>query len=226
MSYILEALKKAQSERQMTSAPTIHAAPIQAAAPQATTITRTPLWMGVAALGLLAAGAGAVWLLRAPAAVAPVAVALAPAPLAAPATPVVLPPPVAAPPAPQPEIVLPPPAPKLVVAPKAPPPAAAKPAPVPPAHVAKPAPEPVPVVAAVEDALPFARDLPEQVRSELPTVAFGGYMYSKNPADRLLLIDKVLRHEGEVVAPGLVLEKLLPKAAVMNYRGTRYRVAY
>jgi general secretion pathway protein B len=97
---------------------------------------------------------------------------------------------------------------------------------VPPAHVAKPAPEPVPVVAAVEDALPFARDLPEQVRSELPTVAFGGYMYSKNPADRLLLIDKVLRHEGEVVAPGLVLEKLLPKAAVMNYRGTRYRVAY
>jgi general secretion pathway protein B len=139
---------------------------------------------------------------------------------------VVLPPPVAATPAPQPEIVLPPPAPKLVVAPKTPPPAAAKPAPVPPAHVAKPAPEPVPVVAAVEDALPFARDLPEQVRSELPTVAFGGYMYSKNPADRLLLIDKVLRHEGEVVAPGLVLEKLLPKAAVMNYRGTRYRVAY
>jgi general secretion pathway protein B len=227
MSYILEALKKAQSERQMTSAPTIHAAPIQAAAPQAATITRTPLWMGVAALGLLAAGAGAVWLLRAPAAVAPVAVALAPAPLAAPAAPaMVLPPPVAATPAPQQEIVLPPPAPKPVVAPKAPPPAAAKPAPLPAPPVAKPAPEPAPVVAAVEDALPYARDLPEQVRSELPTVAFGGYMYSKNPADRLLLIDKVLRHEGEVVAPGLVLEKLLPKAAVMNYRGTRYRVAY
>jgi general secretion pathway protein B len=28
------------------------------------------------------------------------------------------------------------------------------------------------------------------------------------------------------VAPGLLLEKLLPRAAVMNYRGTRYRVAY
>ena len=70
------------------------------------------------------------------------------------------------------------------------------------------------------------RDLPEQQRSGLPQVTFGGYMYSKNPGDRLLLIDKVLRHEGEEVAPGLVLEKLLPQAAVMNYRGTRYRVAY
>ena len=51
-------------------------------------------------------------------------------------------------------------------------------------------------------------------------------MYSKNPADRLLLIDKTLRHEGEEVAPGLVLEKLLPKAAVMNFKGYRYRVPY
>jgi len=28
------------------------------------------------------------------------------------------------------------------------------------------------------------------------------------------------------LAPGLVLERLMPKYAVMNYRGTRYRVAY
>ena len=53
----------------------------------------------------------------------------------------------------------------------------------------------------------------------------GGYMYSKNPADRLLLIDKVLRREGEEVAPGLVLEKLQPKQAIFGFRGYRYRVA-
>jgi general secretion pathway protein B len=70
------------------------------------------------------------------------------------------------------------------------------------------------------------RQLPDAVQSGLPRVSFGGYMYSANPADRLLLVDKTLRHEGEEVAPGLVLEKLLPKAAVMNYRGVRYRVAY
>jgi general secretion pathway protein B len=51
-------------------------------------------------------------------------------------------------------------------------------------------------------------------------------MYSANAADRMLIVDKALRREGEEVAPGLVLEKLLPKTAVMNFRGIRYRVAY
>ena len=219
MSYILEALKKAQSERQLGSAPTIPAVPIQAAPPTAASSARTPLWIGLAALALLAVGAGAMWSLRAPApaAVAPVVLAQ-PAPVPAPAPAIVLPPP----PAPA----------ALPVAPaRTVPVAAVKPAPAvreapPPAAKAAPVAEAVPAAPAPEDALPFARDLPEPMRSELPKVAFGGYMYSKNPADRLLLIDKVLRHEGEEVAPGLVLEKLLPKAAVMNYRGTRYRVAY
>jgi general secretion pathway protein B len=77
-----------------------------------------------------------------------------------------------------------------------------------------------------EDSLPYLAQLPDAMQREVPRVAFGGYMYSANPADRLLLVDKTLRHEGEEVAPGLVLEKLLPKAAVMNFRGMRYRVPY
>ena len=57
-------------------------------------------------------------------------------------------------------------------------------------------------------------------------MAVGGYIYSKNPADRLLLVDKILRREGEEVAPGLLLEKLNPKEAVFSYKGYRYRVPY
>jgi general secretion pathway protein B len=113
-------------------------------------------------------------------------------------------------------------------------PAAALPAPsrpAPEAHTVAPAPvrNPAPAPAAApapEDGLPFLQQLPEAQQRDIPRVTFGGYMYSSNPADRLLIVDKALRHEGEEVAPGLVLEKLLPKAAVMNYRGTRYRVAY
>jgi general secretion pathway protein B len=230
MSYILEALKKAQSERQLTSAPTIHSVPIQAEVLQAANPARTPAWIVLAALALVAAGAGAMWWLRAPP-VAPAPAVLAQQPVAPqPATP--------QPATPQPAIVLPPPpvlavkaAPVVAAAPAPAPAPLSKPAPLPreaPPAAVKPAPlvEPVPVVAAIEDALPFAHNLPEPLRSDVPKVTFGGYMYSKNPADRLLLIDKVLRHEGEEVAPGLVLEKLMPKAAVMNFRGTRYRVAY
>lgn len=98
-------------------------------------------------------------------------------------------------------------------------PSRAAPHAVPPAVASKPAPE-------AEDLPPTLRELPEAVQREVPQVAIGGYIYSKNPEDRLLLIDKVLRHEGEEVAPGLTLEKLLPKSAVMRYRAYRYRVPY
>ena len=89
-------------------------------------------------------------------------------------------------------------------------------------------PEPAPVAAAPagDDSLRSLQQLPEAVRREIPQVAFGGYIYSPTPGESLLLVDKALRREGEQVAPGLVLERLMARAAVMNYRGTRYRVAY
>ena len=217
MSYILEALKKAQSERQLGTAPTIHTMPIPTASGERDPRERLP-WLVAAGGVLLALAAGLMWWRQ----------GAAPA---APAAPAVL-------------EVTQAPAPAVIVVPPSPPPAAAVPVPVqvpvqvaaaPPAVQPKPAPPPKPVApapardgatAAPEENLPFLAQLPEQVQRELPKLAFGGYMYSKNPADRLLLIDNVLRHEGQEVAPGLVLEQLQPRAAVMNYRGTRYRVAY
>jgi general secretion pathway protein B len=137
-----------------------------------------------------------------------------PAPAPAPQTLAVTAPPAPPPPAPAP-VRAPEPAPVRVAAP-----AVARPAPAPAAPVAA-APKPAP-----EENLPFLQQLPDARQRDIPHVTFGGYMYSANPSDRLLIVDKALRHEGEEVAPGLVLEKLLPKAAVMNYRGTRYRVPY
>lgn len=213
MSYILEALKKSDAERQLGNAPTIHAVPVGAPPQAATGARRRPAWIALGAVALAAVVGVLAWRGMAPTAkpVAPVPVVVA-AP-AAPAKPVV-----AVTPAP-PLAVVPastPPAPKPVVARPPPPPAPVKAA----------APVPAPVVFAEEEKLPSLRELPDNIARSVPTLAFGGYMYSKNPADRLLLIDKTLRHEGEEVAPGLVLEKLLPKAAVMNYKGYRYRVPY
>ena len=57
MSYILEALKKAQAERQLGSAPDIHApAPVHAAQPAAA--SRKPLLLGLSA-GIVIAGMAA-----------------------------------------------------------------------------------------------------------------------------------------------------------------------
>ncbi|WP_288380670.1 general secretion pathway protein GspB [uncultured Massilia sp.] len=221
MSYILDALKKAQAERQLGNAPTIHAPPPMYAPPPAgAKRTNVAIGAGLAVVGLAAAG---VFLLRQPAPAPAVQVAAAPV-LVAPVAPVAPAPVVQEAPAPEP------------VKPK-PVPAQPKPAP----KVATPRPAAPPVVEAAPEparpvlvgAAPNTDDnvgplaaLPDTVQRDVPKVAFGGYIYSPNPAERLLLVDKMLRREGEEVAPGLVLERLLPKAAIMNYRGYRYRVAY
>ena len=284
MSYILEALKKAQAERQLGNAPDIHApAPVHVPA-AAATASRKPLLIGLGA-GAVAAALlmGIVWRSNTPGgepavlaqasttagnmAVQGAAPPAAPAP-AVPSVAVADVPPVfdtqVAPSAPprasqmNGAAAVTPQAPPPVAAP-APPPAAARPA-APPASAASAAqgiaaaspapaaardaapeavylpaparaPEPPAAPARVadpvaEEALRTLQQLPEAIQREVPKIAVGGYIYSPNPADRLLLIDKTLRREGEEVAPGLLLERLMPKYAVMNYRGTRYRVAY
>src|SRR5438067_10143565 len=93
MSYILEALKKAQAERQLGNAPTIHALQPAPVAEPGAAASRKPLFIGLAAGALVVvAGALMMWH-RAPApatstAAAPAASAApAAAALAAPAAP-------------------------------------------------------------------------------------------------------------------------------------------
>ncbi|MFB9242436.1 general secretion pathway protein GspB [Massilia antarctica] len=233
MSYILEALKKAQAERQLGSAPTIHAVPVHAGEPEREGAGTRPLVIGLALLALGGAGAAVLaWrhqVTPAPVvqAAAPVTAIPAPAPVLAPApapaptpAPEALPMPVAEAPPRTPEPV------KVVVAEVAKPERVRKAEPVKPAALKTEVAKADPAPAAPEEKLRTLRELPEALQHEIPSISVGGYIYSKNPADRLLLIDKVLRREGEEVAPGLVLEKLLPKAAVMKYKGERYRHPY
>ena len=197
MSYILEALKKAQAERQLGSSPTIHAPTLQAAATSSQgsrfgkPLIAALVAMGVVIVVLLAlvlrsrgpATPAAAPVADLPPSVANLARASTPEPQAQPA---VVPLPVSVPTA-----------------------------------GAAPTKPPVP-----EDPVANLRDLPEPIQRAIPQIAVGGYIYSKNPADRVLLIDKVLRHEGDEVAPGLVLEKLQAKEAIFGFKGYRYRVPY
>ncbi len=226
MSYILEALKKAQAERALGSAPSLHAMPLHPVDAPASGKGGAALWVGLVVGLLVAASAVMVWRSSdtapamqsqpAPVIAAPAAPAPAPA-----ATPLVK----LAPMPDEPSKPLTAPAVATAVAPSHAPAPVRAPAPATvPGPVAVPA--PAAALAAPEEKLPTLRELPEAIARDVPQVALGGYVYANNPSDRLLLVDKVLRHEGEELAPGLILEKLLPKAAVMNYKGYRYKIAY
>lgn len=241
MSYILDALKKAESERNLGSVPSIHAAPDFP--PQS--IDRTPAWrrpwVWVVILALLPLLGALAWLQPWRTAPAPPASAAAsrPAPPDSAALPPtsVPPPPAASQTTPSPQVAEAPPEPKPR---KAAPSKPAKPKEKP----ASPAPESTqeevagaPVSrttkAAAPDNLPSKEErvaarheLPAAIQREIPPIAVNGYIYSPNKADRTVLINGKLLREGDRIAPDFELERLTPSGMVLNFKGYRYRASY
>jgi general secretion pathway protein B len=77
-----------------------------------------------------------------------------------------------------------------------------------------------------EEKIGTVQDLPANIQRELPQVSVNGYIYAKNPLDRSVLINKRLLHEGDTIAPDLLLEKMTPKGAILNFKGYRYRISF
>ena len=205
MSYILEALKKAQAERARGAVPGVDAQPVPTVASRAPVSLRT--WI-ITVFVLLAVCAALYW--------------QGPWTRSDPAAPAVLAqaPDAVAPPAP-------PAAPKAVIVPEpAPPPAPAKPLRKLGARAPGDAPAAAAAPAPAAERIALLQELPAQIQSQIPALAINGYIYASNPADRSVLINNRLRREGDTLADGFVLEKLLPKEMVLNYRGYRYRVSY
>jgi general secretion pathway protein B len=228
MSYILDALKKAETERALGSIPGLHAqvAANPLPAPGFGRRRRFRMLALPLAIAFMLALLALAWY-RQPAPV----IAVAPPPLPA-ATPATAPNPVATT------------APMTVPAPVATPAPMASAAPVAAraanhTGIAK-APKPVPAAeplklkksaspassAATDEPLLTLRELPEPIQHEIPALTVGGYIYSDNRAERSLLINNKLLREGDEVAAGLRLEKMMPTAAVLNYKGYRYRITY
>ena len=68
--------------------------------------------------------------------------------------------------------------------------------------------------------------LPEDVRRQLPAVAIGGAIYSDAPAARMLIVAGQLLREGDAVAPGVTLETIRPRSAILRWKALRYEVVF
>ena len=238
MSYILDALRRADAERERDPARGIHAQP--AAGLPARRTRAAPHWIWSLAGAVLVAVAAAAWWTtqrQAPAAPA-VAVVIASAQSAAPVlpAPVVLPAAASVVPPPPPAIEKAPAKPVLVtaaVAPKAPPMALPAPAATAPAAAAPAAPVAAAATAPVPPAAPPGADrihaigeLPADVQRELPKLAISGGVHSENAAQRLLIVGGQVLNEGAEVAPGVLLEQVRARSAVLKFRGFRYSVPF
>ena len=241
MSYILDALKRAESERERGAVPGLHSQSVPPTGAMAESQTRNQrLLLAVAAVGLLLLGVLA-WRLVAPQAsegsvpriaasppavsqvekVTPIATRDTAVSIATATT--------ASTPQPTPAAVA------AVVAAQQ----TNKPGALPPktSPSPSPAPRPVPVpdlqpaTAPAAATTPAARivpmgDLPADVRQTLPKAVITGSAYSSNPAMRMLIINGEVFREGDNPAPDLLLEQIKAKSAVLNFKGLRYSVGY
>jgi general secretion pathway protein B len=69
-------------------------------------------------------------------------------------------------------------------------------------------------------------ELSTDARARLPAVNISGSTYSKNPALRMLIANGKVVQEGGEIAPGLTLETIEQRSAVLNHQGLRYRIGY
>ena len=222
MSFILDALKRADRERGQGAAasPTGLSGTGPVAMPPLASASPAPWWpWAAAALALLAMMAAAGWwwsshgtaagqreVAQAPSAAAPPA--SVPLPASRPVLSAFLPPAVAPSAKASPS----------TAAPKQPaflPETSARATPAGPAPASPEPSAPVPLQA-----------LPPEIRQRVPTLRLSGSILSPRRADRLLIVDGQVAHEGDVVAPGVVLEQILPRSAVFRFQQHRFEVPY
>ena len=230
MSYILDALRRAEAdrERERGQVPGLHtqASSSSGAAPAAGPRRWLP-WAGGGLLLLAGIGAGSWWASgshEAPAAVAPPVPSPVPPPAPAPLATVTPPAEVATAPlalpassspfVPQPAAsaspyLAPPPPPAPVVTTRAAPVPAAPPAPAP--------------ALAADTPILRLTELPESTRRELPKLAISGSVYSDDPASRFVMVNGEVVREGARLGADLVLEQIRPRELVFRFKGQRYR---
>ena len=93
-------------------------------------------------------------------------------------------------------------------------PALAKPAPVP----AQPRPQPEFTVAA----LPTAGELIANGQLQMPNLHLDIHVYSEKPADRFVFINMVRHREKSRLAEGPVVQEITPEGVILDYAGTRF----
>jgi general secretion pathway protein B len=59
-----------------------------------------------------------------------------------------------------------------------------------------------------------------------PPVQISGVTYSENRSHRMLIANGKVVHEGQEIEPGLTVEVISPRSAVLNHRGSRYNINY
>ncbi|KPK44659.1 MAG: hypothetical protein AMK74_04775 [Nitrospira bacterium SM23_35] len=67
-------------------------------------------------------------------------------------------------------------------------------------------------------------ELPASLRQKLPDLRFSVFLYSDDPASRIVRVNGLTMKEGQYVSDGLKLEQIIPDGAIFSYMNYRFRI--
>ncbi len=68
-------------------------------------------------------------------------------------------------------------------------------------------------------------ELPGATRQALPHFKISGHAYSQDPAFRVVRINDQVLQEGQSLAPGLKIDEITPNGIILNGQGYRFQIA-
>jgi general secretion pathway protein B len=220
MSYILDALKKSDQQRQRGVTPTLLTAQTMTTEPERPRL----LPAGVLAALLIATGIVIGWL-RPWQPVPPIAVPETGTMKPAAPPPVQPSPSVAEAMAPSASAVAKQPG--AVPADPAQRPALPQAVPLTPGESAMPdqdkATQPRPSDAAQEKEAVAMHELPPSIQREIPAIVISFHIYSSLPGERRVMINGEMARQGDFLTPGLSIEQITPDGVILGYKGYRIR---
>jgi len=92
----------------------------------------------------------------------------------------------------------------------------------PPGYIAQPDTALPPVAGSSASGIPYWDDLPLEFRSGLLLPHVDVHVYDDDPARRFILVDLVKFREGEVLDSGAAIEQINKSSIQLNYNGTRF----
>lgn len=75
-----------------------------------------------------------------------------------------------------------------------------------------------------KDAAVAISDIPDSIRKRIPNIAFEGHVYSSIPKRRSIMINGHKRREGDTIGDDLLVKEITPAGAEFEFQGYRFRL--
>lgn len=71
--------------------------------------------------------------------------------------------------------------------------------------------------------LPTAQDLPAEIQKHIPEITLAGHTYSETPKQRMVVLNSKILREGDKVNTNIKLIEITWEGVILDYNGTRFQ---